>query len=90
MADKKIASLILASLRSDDDLEKGLIPKSVKTTVEQDVFDGILVAATRDYLAGEKGDFEVLKQNLRNEKNLGPLTTCVLKAIVRDAFSKVS
>ncbi len=89
LTDKKIASLVLASLRSDEDLEKGLVPKNEKNNVEQEVFEGILVAAIRDYLAPEKDDLETIKQNLRNEKNLGPLTTCVLKAIVKDAYSKV-
>ena len=87
LTDKKIASLVLASLRFDDDLNKGLIPAPGESTVDQAVFEGIVVAAIKKYEKGES-EAEAVKLKLRNEAKLGPLTTCVLEAILKDAYSK--
>jgi adenosylcobinamide amidohydrolase len=89
-ADEKVASLVLASLRFDDDLEKGLIPAGAKVTVEEGDFGNIVSAAIRDYLEnkGKTPEKDALKQKLRNERNLSPLATAVLKAIVKKADSE--
>jgi iron complex transport system ATP-binding protein len=90
--DKKIASLVLASLRFDDDLNKGLIPELGESAIDRVSFERIVLAAIRDYLSNEEGasESEGLKLNLRNETELGPFTTCVLEAILKDAYSKVT
>ncbi len=92
LIDKKIASLVLASLRFDDDLSKGLIPEYGESTVDEAVFEGIVVAAISNYLSKEKGASEAkaMELKLRNRKRLGPLTTCVLEAILKDAALEVA
>ncbi len=91
LADKKIASLILTSLRFDDDVSKGLIPESDEGAVEQAVFEKIVLTAIRNYLSGKKCalNAEATKLKLRNETNLGPFTTCVLVTILENAYSKI-
>jgi len=90
LADKKIAGLILASLRFDDDLRKGLIPERDEKSVDQDVFEEIVSAAVRIYLSDTCiSDVECLRL-MTKEESLGPLTTCVLNAIMKNVYSKIS
>ncbi len=89
LADKKIAGLILASLRFDDDLRKGLIPEQAQNSVDQDVFEEIVSAAVRIYLSDTCiSDVECLRL-MTKEESLGPLTTCVLNAIMKNVYSKI-
>jgi len=90
LSDNKIASLVLASLRFDDDLNKGLLPKQGESVVGQVAFEGVVLGAVRSYFSVGKGKSETLKLNLRNETELGPFTICVLKVLLKDAYSKVT
>ena len=90
LADEKISQLVLACLRFDDDLSKGLIPKAEATTVDQATFEKIVTTTVRDYLSEGKNPSACgrLKLKLRNEENLGPLTTCLLNAILKSIQAK--
>ena len=89
LADEKIASLVLAALRFDEDLSKGLLPKSGEQTVDQAAFEGILLEAVRNFNAGKsRSTVNRLRLQLRNELTLGPFTTCILEAILKKAYSK--
>jgi adenosylcobinamide hydrolase len=89
LADKKIAGLVLASLRFDDDLRMGLIPEHTENIVGQGVFEEIVTAAIRIYLSDNCiSDVECLRL-MTNEKSLGPMTGCVLNAILKNAYSKI-
>lgn len=89
LADKKIASLVLASLRFDDDLAKGLIPTHTENVVDQGAFEEIAVSAIRSYLSNKCGSGEECTGEETNDGRLGPLTRCVLKAILETAYSKI-
>ena len=92
LTDEKIASLVLASLRYDDDLKKGLIPPSKESTVERAVFEQVVLVAIRNYLSDKHGTGEAkaTKLGVRDGGELGPFTTCVLEAILKDAYSKLA
>ena len=81
----------MASLRFDDDLKKGLIPPSKESTVERAVFEQIVLAAIRNYLSDKHGKLkaEATKLGVRDGGELGPFTTRVLEAILKDAYSKI-
>lgn len=89
LADKKIAGLVLASLRFDEDLRNGLIPKQAENTVGQDVFEEIVSAAIRNYLSDQCVSDEECLRLMTKEKSLGPLTNSVLNAILKNAYSKI-
>jgi adenosylcobinamide amidohydrolase len=90
LADEKIALLVLASLRFDDDLSKGLLPANGEDGVDQAAFEEIVLSAIRGF-NGKKDRSKAnrLKLQLRNEQTLGPFTTCVLEAILKNAYSTV-
>ena len=92
LADKKIASLILASLRFDEDVSKGLVPRSDKRAVEETVFEEVVLSAIRHFLSGEECALnpEAAKLKLRNETTPGRFTACALEAVLKAAYSKVS
>jgi adenosylcobinamide hydrolase len=91
LADRKIASLVLASVRFDEDLKMGLIPGDSNNTADKEVFEEILMAATRIYLSSNEclSGSEVRKNMRVKVKNLGPLTSCVFEAILKRVKSKV-
>ena len=89
LSDRKIVGLILASLRYDEDLRKGLIPEHAEKTIDQDIFEEIVTVAIRNYLSDKCiSDSECLRL-ITNEKSLGPLTNSVLNAILKNAYSKI-
>jgi len=91
LADRKIASLVLASLRYDDDLREDLIPVSSNDSVETAAFEEIVQVAVRNYLASNRSlcNNERGKQKPEDEIEVGPLTTCVFKAISENAYSRI-
>jgi len=89
LADKKIAGLVLASLRFDDDLRKGLMPEQTENTVGQDVFEEITSNAIRNYMSDKCISDDECFRLMTNEKSLGPLTNSVLNAILKNVYSKI-
>jgi adenosylcobinamide hydrolase len=90
-ADRKIASLVLACVRFDEDLKVGLIPGDTNDAVDREVFEEILQDAIRTYLSSSEclSGSEV-RENVRAKvKNMGPLTSCVFEAILKRVSSKV-
>jgi adenosylcobinamide amidohydrolase len=82
LSDSKIASLVIASLRLDEDLAKGLIPKKTANIVDQVSFEEIVQFASK-YSANDFSEFTLNKAKSDNEAQLGPFTKCVLKAILK-------
>ncbi len=80
---------MLASLRFDDDLAKGLIPTHTENVVDQGAFEEIAVSAIRSYLSNKCCSGEECTGEETNDGRLGPLTSCVLKAILKTAYSKI-
>ena len=82
LSDGKIAGLVIAALRLDEDLVKGLIPEKSANSVDQVAFEEIVQATLRcvsdDFL---ESAFNNSKSH--DEAQLGPFTKCVLKAIVK-------
>ena len=92
LSDKKIAALVMASLRFDDDLKKGLIPASqTNDSVNKVLFEEIIQTALRDFLSENKAfsDFDFKKEKPANEDNLGPFTRCVFLAILEKTCSNI-
>jgi iron complex transport system ATP-binding protein len=87
LSDAKIASLIIAGLRFDDDLAKGLIPANTSSSIDKVVFEEIIQIALRDYLSEDKGSSQIgfRKEKPSNEESIGPFTKCVFQAILKKA-----
>jgi adenosylcobinamide hydrolase len=91
LSDRKIASLVMASLRLDDDLRMGLIPETQNNNyVDETLFEEVIQAALKDILSEGKHTSEPVDsrmENSSNENSLGPFTKRVLSAILTKACS---
>jgi len=93
ISDQKLASLIIALLRLDDDTKIGLIPEtSTITSNEQTAVCEILQTTVADYLPHEKsnsrnGLFD--HQSLNMAENIGPLTRNVLFTVMTKVYSSI-
>jgi iron complex transport system ATP-binding protein len=93
LSDKKIASLVMASLRFDDDLRKNLIPASQSNNgIDKAVLEEIIQTALRDYLLEDKAvpEFDFRKGKPAIEDSLGPFTKCVCIAILNKVYSSIT
>jgi len=93
LSDRKIASLVMASLRFDDDLRKGLMPASQSiNSMDKIVFEEIIQTALRDYLSDVKvnSEFDFRKGKPANEDRLGPFTKRIFLAILNNAYSCIT
>ncbi len=89
LSDGKISSFVIAALRLDEDLAKGLIPKKTAETVDQTSFEEIIQLASRRHF--EKfANFVFDKAKPEDEGKLGPFTKCALQAIVQKARSNIT
>jgi iron complex transport system substrate-binding protein len=92
-SDEKIASLVITSLRFDDDSKIGLIPESqVDNSVDKTAFEEIVQTVVNNYLSDDAtisdiGGFN--KDKISNENGLGPLTKRVFLAILNKACSNI-
>jgi adenosylcobinamide hydrolase len=84
LSDRKIVSLVIAALRLDEDLAKGLIPKKTTDTVDQVSFEEIVQSALK-CPEGDFSEFSFSKEKPGDEAQLGPFTKCVLNAILKKA-----
>ena len=89
LADKKIAGLVLASLRFDDDLRNGLMPEQTENTVGQDVFEEIVSKAIRNYLSDKCISDDECLRLMTERKKFGSFTNSVLNAILKNVYSKI-
>jgi hypothetical protein len=89
LSDPRIAPLVLASLRLDEDLAKRLIPKKTPNIVDQALFDEIVKSVSK-YSSYDFPEFSFSKAKPEDEAQLGPFTRHVLKAIVNGACLKIS
>jgi adenosylcobinamide hydrolase len=83
LSDRKISSLVIAALRLDEDLEKGLIPTKTADTVDQVSFEEIVQSASK-YASGFLA-FALDKTEHDDDAHLGPFTKFVLQAILNKA-----
>jgi adenosylcobinamide amidohydrolase len=88
LSDPKITSLVIASLRLDEDLAKGLIPKKTPNTVGQASFEDIVKSASKCFSNGST-EYSFNKSKPEDEAKLGPFTKCVLKGIIKEAHSNI-
>jgi adenosylcobinamide hydrolase len=86
LSDRKIVSLVIAALRLDDDLFKGLIPAKTANTVDQVSFEEIIQTALRCSM-NELSQLDSIKEKPFDETHLGPFTKCLLIAILKKAQS---
>ena len=86
LSERKIALLVIAALRLDEDLAKGLIPKKTDDTVDQASFEAIVQSALKCPLDGFS-EFSFNKEKPEDKKQLGPFTKSVLQAIIKEAHS---
>jgi adenosylcobinamide hydrolase len=91
LSDRKIGSLVMASLRFDDDLGKGLIPDS-RCSMDMAMFEEIIQTALRDYLFENNviSQLHFRKGKPSNEGSLGPFTERVFIAILNKAYSSIT
>lgn len=90
LSDQKILPLLLATLRLDDDLEKGLIPKDRTNNIDNAAFEEITVAALKCSLYGEKNLYDCVEKERTDKNRVGPATKCLLEAIVKKACLNIS
>ncbi len=88
LSDDKIAKLVIATLRLDEDLAKGLIPEKNATTVDSVLFEEIVQTALKCQ-TDHSLEFGINKSKLDSEAQLGPFTRCVLEAIAKNAESNM-
>ena len=82
--DKNIVSLVLASLRIDEDYRKGLIPEGATRKIDKSTFEEIAFASLRCQL----NDYTFLdaKSKMATEPMFpGPFTKCLLLSILEKA-----
>jgi len=89
LSDPKIATLVIASLRIDEDLAKGLIPKKTPNRVNQTLFEEIVKSASK-YSSNHFKEFSFNKAKPEDEAQLGTFTKSVLKAIFKEAHLNIS
>ena len=87
LSDTKIVPLLIAALRLDEDIEKGLIPKDHANTINNSAFEEINMTALKHSLNGENLYEYVEKEN--NKNRLGPSTKYLLLAILEKAISNI-
>jgi iron complex transport system ATP-binding protein len=90
LSDQKIVPLLIAALRLDDDLEKGLIPKDQMNNINNAAFEEIVMATLKCSLNGEKNLFDYVEKERNSENRLGPSTKCLLTAILKKACSNIN
>src|SRR5665647_960130 len=88
LSDGKIASLVIAALRLDEDLEKELFPEKNANAVDpvsfEEIVKTILKCSSDDFL--ESG---INKSKSEDDAQLGLFTKCVLQAIVKKVQSNI-
>jgi adenosylcobinamide hydrolase len=89
LSDDKISRLVIAALRLDEDLAKGLIPEKNAKIVDPLAFEEI-VQNTLKYSSNDCLDFAFDKSKSKDEAQLGPFTKCVLQAIVKKCKQTLS
>jgi hypothetical protein len=89
LSDTKIASMVIAAIRLDEDLAKGLIPTKTTNTVNQDSFEEIVQFASK-CSSDDFSEFVFNKAKPEDEAQLGPFSKCVLKAILKKAHSNIT
>jgi len=89
LSDGKISSFVIAALRLDEDLAKGLFPKKTAETVDQVSFKEIVQSASKCHLENFEKFFHD-KAKPEDEGKLGPFTKCVLQAILQKARSNIT
>ena len=77
LSDPKISSLVIASLRLDEDLAKGLIPKKTQNTLDQASFEEIINFASKCF-SNDFTELSFKKAKPEDEAMLGPFAKCVL------------
>ena len=88
LSDGKIVPLVIAALRLDEDLAKGLMPKKSADIVSQDLFVAIVESASR-CSSGAFSRFVLDKPKPEDDAQLGPFTMCVLQAILKKASARI-
>ncbi len=82
--DKNVVSLILASLRIDEDYRKGLIPEGATRKIDKSTFEEIAFASLRCQLNDDT--FLDVKSKMATEPMFpGPFTKCLLLSILEKA-----
>lgn len=89
LSDTKIASIVIAAIRLDEDLAKGLIPAKTTNTVNQEVFEEIVQSASK-CSSDDFSEFAFNKSKPEDEAQLGPFSKCVLKAILKKVHSNIT
>ena len=82
LSDRKIELLVIAALRLDEDLVKGLIPERTVDTISQVSFEEIIQTVLK-CSSVDFSEFAFNKAKPDDESNLGPFTKCVLQAILK-------
>jgi len=82
LSDRQIALLVIAALRLDEDLAKGLIPTKTTNMVDQVLFEEIIQLLSESSL-NVFSEFVLNRAKPNDEAQLGPFTKCVFRAILK-------
>jgi len=88
LSDRRIAPLVIAALRLDEDLVKGLIPTKTTNTIDQVSFEEI-VQSVSESSSNDFSEFVLNRAKPDYEVQFGPFTKSVLKAILKKAHSNI-
>ena len=89
LSDKNICSLVLASLRLDEDYSKGLIPEGTARKIDNESFEEIVLTSLRCQLNDD--NFINAKSKMATELMfLGPFTKCLFLSILKKADSALA
>ena len=88
LSDRRIALLVIAALRLDEDLAKRLIPTKTTNTVDQVSFEEIVQSLSESSL-NVFSEFVLNRAKPGDESQLGPFTKCVFRAILKKAHSNI-
>jgi adenosylcobinamide hydrolase len=85
LSDDKIAKLVIAALRLDEDLVKDLIPEKNANIIDQVTFEKIVQTALKKFSSDYFIESAYNNSKPEDEAQLGPFTKCVLQSIVNKA-----
>jgi adenosylcobinamide hydrolase len=89
LSDDKIARLVIAALRLDEDLAKDLIPEKNGNIIDQVSFEEIVQTVLKEFSVDDFLESAFNKSKPEDETQLGPFTKCVLQSIVNKAQTHI-
>jgi hypothetical protein len=89
LSDKKMMLLVIAALRLDEDLAKGLIPKKTIEIIDQKSLESMVKEILKGPSPRDPSMCIFSKENPQDAGQIGPYSKCVLTAIFNQAQKRL-